>query len=270
MIFLIYLLLFPISIFGQTNTELENNFNNTNNIKARKAVEVPKNMYHLTNYLTIYQFFTAIQNGDTYQIKDLLDQGIHPDIRKPDNNNTALIIAISFRRERIVQLLLDRGANPNLSAQSKGISNITPLMIAAQQGPLEIVQEIINYGADINAVTTSGVTALMSAIKNQRGDIVQCLLSQNADINLATTQGEITNITALMIATQTGNIEITKQLLNSPKINIQRTDSTGKNALIYAYISGNISMINLLLASGLSTEFTPQELEVFFPKNQKN
>ncbi|MGL4676681.1 MAG: ankyrin repeat domain-containing protein [Brevinema sp.] len=267
MIFLIYVLFIPVNILGTTNNYYITQ-NDLNIIKSPRSVEVPKNMYQLTNYLTIHLFFTAIQNGDTYQIRDLLKQGIYPDIKKLDLS--ALITAISYRRELIVRLLLDKGANPNLSSQSLGISNITPLMIASQQGPLEIVQDLINYGADINATTSTGVTALMSAIKNQRLDIVQFLLNQQANVNLATTQGEITNISPLMIATQTGNIEIVKQLLNTPNIDTQSVDSKDRNALVYAYMSGNISVINLLLATGVTTEFTPQELEQFFPLKSKN
>ncbi len=47
----------------------------------------------------------------------------------------------------------------------------------------EIVQELIERGADINAMNNSGITALMSASFNGHIEVVKELIKRGADVN---------------------------------------------------------------------------------------
>lgn len=239
----------------------------TSRPKPKSITPVPKHIYNVSNYSNINQFFIDIQMGNHYKIKDALKNGMHPDVRTVKNikdGMTPLLTAVSYRRMLVTEILLDEGADPNLTTQKLGISNITPLMIASQQGPVEIVKDLVNYGAEINTKTTgiiAGNTALMVAIKNQRDDIVQFLLSENADVNIVTTSGEVANVNALMIAAQTGNLPLVKLLTSIPYIKLDTEDSEGRNALVYAYISGNIELISYLISLGMKTSLSPLELK---------
>lgn len=221
----------------------------------------------IENLTEVDGLFSAIRQGDTYKVKEGLGKGIHPDVRSIydiSNGMTTLMESTSHRRYFTTKILLNAGADPNLTSYSLGVSNITPLMIAAQQGPLEIVQILVSNGALINTQTTgvnSGNTALMAAIKNRRLDIVTFLMSHGADPNLATTSGEITNITPLMLAAQTGDIEIIRQVIQSKDVNMWAKDSLGRNILVYAYMSGNIELINYLGSIGLETDLSPEEVQ---------
>jgi ankyrin repeat protein len=71
-----------------------------------------------------------------------------------------LIVAARNGHIKIVELLLLRGADVNVRDKEQGT---TALIAAAQQGHKEIVELLLKNGADINARETSGKTALVEA-----------------------------------------------------------------------------------------------------------
>ena len=68
----------------------------------------------------------------------------------------------------------------------------------------EIVQELINAHADVNAIDNDGGTALITATVTNRTDIIRLLLSAGADINIKDNDG----LTALDIAKDNHHSEI--------------------------------------------------------------
>jgi len=230
--------------------------------------------YSVQDYSNIVQLIESAKIGEIQKVKDLLDKNVSPNTRILSDLNfgtTVLMCALGERRITIVDILLRSGADPNLSAANKEIKGITPLMIAAIQGPLENVQKLLNAGADVNTKTSgsvTGSTALMAAVGAQRYDIVKTLLLAGAAINAKTGSSTISNITALMLAAETGNKAIVQLLLLSPDTDIHAEDSKGKNALIYAYISGNLEIIQELIQFGAKTNYSPKKLRaLIFNKN---
>ena len=221
-----------------------------------------------TNYQIIEEFFHFIRIGDIDSVTKYLDEGISPNIRKlPDltNGMTALMCSIANRRVLITQLLLSYKADPNLSLNKSTISNISPLMLAAQQGPIETIDYLLDYGSDIDARTTgeiTGNTALMVAIQSKRYDTVELLLDRGANINNASGRG----ITPLMLAAQTGDIDIVNLLVSNPRTDIDTVDKEGKNALVYGYISGNIELIQLFIQLEMTTDLSPEEIRAITKK----
>ncbi len=94
---------------------------------------------------------------------------------------TILFTAIDYKRNDLVQLLLDSGANVNQTAQP---GNITPLMFAIIAGNKAIVPILINYGADINAVDNYGRNALLYALYKDDYRLASLLIKAGADISL--------------------------------------------------------------------------------------
>jgi ankyrin repeat protein len=221
-----------------------------------------------TNYQAIEEFFHFIRIGDIDSVTEYLNKGVNPDIRKlPDltNGMTALMCSVANRRFLVTQLLLSYRADPNLSLDKLTVSNISPLMLAAQQGPIETVDYLLDYGSDIDARTTgeiTGNTALLVAIQIKKYDTIELLLDRGADINNSSGRG----ITPLMLAAQTGDIDIVNLLLSYPKINIKAVDIAGKNALVYGYISGNIELIELFIQLKMTTDLSPEEIRTITKK----
>lgn len=109
----------------------------------------------------------AAHCGRTEAVRTLLDSGA--DVNAISRSaisiipsNTALHAAIAGARDReVIQLLLDRGANPAL-LDSNGH---TCLHVAALHGDgIEVIRLLLDHGADVNARVEGGDTALSLAL----------------------------------------------------------------------------------------------------------
>lgn len=93
---------------------------------------------------------------------------------------TPLLLAITSRDKKLVQFLIDHGADVHADA-SLAVKR-TPLQQAAELGSLEIVKHLLSYGVDVNAApsTRSGGTALQFAASSGNCNIAAELLSRGA------------------------------------------------------------------------------------------
>ena len=129
-----------------------------------------------------------------------------------------------------VQRLIAKGADVN--SKDKKYGN-TALMWASYNGNVEIVQALIDKGADINANSNPGRTALMWASISGHKEVVQLLLAKGADVNSKDVDGN----TALIHAADEGRTEIVQALIDKgADVNAERI---GRGALIIT--SGQIS-----------------------------
>src|SRR5690606_40490913 len=62
-------------------------------------------------------------------------------------------------------------------------SDLTPLLLAAEQGHSEAVEALVRGGANVLATDTAGNTALMLAAGAGRADALRMLLAAGADPN---------------------------------------------------------------------------------------
>lgn len=118
---------------------------------------------------------------DLAKIETLLDNGANPNFMHPMRGSTVLTEAAYQGDPRLVGLLLDYGAGT--SVNSKGESDKTALRGAALRCSAEIVELLLNAGADINL--TAGffdTTPLEEAITASCPDVVKLLLNRGAAI----------------------------------------------------------------------------------------
>ncbi|XP_028858461.1 kinase D-interacting substrate of 220 kDa B isoform X3 [Denticeps clupeoides] len=122
----------------------------------------------------------------------------------------------------------------------------TPLMLAAEQGSLEIVQELIRRGANVNLDDVDCWTALISAAKEGHVEVVKELLENSAYIE----HREMGGWTALMWAAYKGRVEVAKVLLE----NGANPNTTGQQYSVYPIIwaagRGHADVVCLLLQNG--------------------
>jgi len=102
---------------------------------------------------------------------------------EPDN---PLIGAARSGDAQAVKTLLAHGADPN---QRWGVNYWTPLMHAIHKDQRASVEALVAGGADLNARCGDGMTALMMAAGYGYADIVQVLLDHGADPNLEDSNG---------------------------------------------------------------------------------
>ncbi len=86
------------------------------------------------------------------------------------NNNFALLSALGEGHLNIVQYLIENGAD--VQAQEN-----EPLMFASINGHLDVVQFLIKKGAK---VTDQNNEALVCAVENEHLDVIKCLLENGA------------------------------------------------------------------------------------------
>lgn len=93
--------------------------------------------------------------------------------------------AIVSKHLRILKLLLNKGANPDITIQDKeGSPEITMLIYCAAQLDLDIAYSrcLVDAGADVNALTKANCSALGFSVKRDNKDSVGLLLASGADI----------------------------------------------------------------------------------------
>ncbi len=145
------------------------------------------------------------------QVRQLIADGSDVDAQD-GHGNTALMHASSLDRPEIVEMLLNAGADVN---SRNFFYESTALMCAAENGRANIVEILLNRGADVNAQDGYGNTALVYAAMYGFLDVVQMLLEYGANVDAQTQSGK----TALMIASELK--EILKGPRYDPNANLQ-------------------------------------------------
>lgn len=99
------------------------------------------------------QFVGAIAQGNINKVRRLLRFRPQIDVNTVDSyGERPLDGAVRIRNAQIVQLLLENGANPNLITSSGMTPGMTPLMYAVSLGDADIVELLLQYGADRDAI----------------------------------------------------------------------------------------------------------------------
>ena len=90
-----------------------------------------------------------------------------------EDDNIDLLFASYHGNLTEIAYLFYKGI-PNVNV--KGNNNVTPLILASQQGKLDVVEDLLKKGASVNDVMTDGKTALLMASKNGHTEIVKRLI----------------------------------------------------------------------------------------------
>jgi len=201
----------------------------------------------------------ASENGEAQIVQMLLENGADLEATLP-GGVTALILAAKEGQVQVVKLLLRHKANPNafVFAPHKGV--YTALMYAIGSRKMQVIEALIEAGADVNPPDMIGMTPLSLAIyETQDLTIVKALLVKGADVNLRTHYG----LTALMAAAENENIDFVKTLL-AAGANVNERSDDGTTALMNAAEARSPEVVRALIAAGAYLHATNKYGETAF------
>ncbi len=119
-------------------------------------------------------FETAITTGNLNILKTIYDHGGLLNDRTEKLKQTPLLVALNQKKVKVVQFYINRGADLTLTDE---LNKNTPLHIAASNGYLITIKQMIKKGIKNNIVNTNNETPLDLAIKHEQKAVQKYLLS---------------------------------------------------------------------------------------------
>lgn len=221
----------------------------------------------------------AVLRGHKEVVKLLLDSMADMETANEDGQ-TPLQLAAMYGHEEIVSMLLNAGANMDVQDKeancplhvavwqghvgvvrlllrthgNRNSQRATPLHVAAENGGLQVINELLNAGADKEAQNRKGSTPLHIAAREGHEEIVKLLLERQAKIEARDDEGW----TALHFGCQNGHTEVVNELLNAGANKEARTKK-GWTPLHIAAREGHEEIIKLLLEREVRIEARDDE-----------
>jgi len=184
----------------------------------------------------------AAERRDWTAVKALLSGAVDP--RTPQGDGaTALHWAAHWSNLEIVDQLLRAGAD----VDPVNDHGVTPLALACENGHAAIAGRLLDAGANPNAVLpVQGETVLMTAALAGSVEIVTMLLDRGAAVDARTRQS---GQTALMWAVSENHHQIVGRLVERGA-DVHARSASGFTPMLFAAQQGNIEIARMLMAAG--------------------
>jgi ankyrin repeat protein len=259
------------SIFVLIGQEINGQSTTVSDVISKDNILLFKKYCSIDNYQKA--FHRSAQLGSLNIAEYLIEQGV-PINEKDSTGTTALISAVKNGHPEIVQLLLAKGADPNI--QEDGGLKATALMQAASSNNVSITSNLINRGANVDATDVNGDTAINWATFNGNVDVMKLLVQNGVDLEIKSKHGMPVDVAfrlwhadsvaevfkeagfgdrlakeemKLILAIENEDIQSIKRILSkgtSPNM----VDELGSPLLHLASEKGNQKVVELLFAEG--------------------
>ncbi|XP_047429570.1 ankyrin repeat and SOCS box protein 2-like isoform X2 [Mugil cephalus] len=187
-------------------------------------------------WLAVHQ---AVWYGQDTCLRVLLSAQPGMTNKRTERGETPLMIAVSKEQFRCVEVLLEYGADIEVTNHDKE----TPLYKACERNNAAIVELLLSHGAAVNTRCIQGCTALQEAVIRNNVEICEMLLKAGAKLSLTNEYG----IAPLFTAAQTGQLATLRFLLkHGADINSQAAD--GATSLYEAAKNGHEEIVEFLIS----------------------
>ena len=179
-----------------------------------------------------------------YTVSQLLANQSRTVNKETTCGGTALQQAARHRDLNIVQLLLNNGAD----IAARDFDGNTALHFACflkhNESSLEVISLLLDYGVDVNAVNRQGETALYMSVVSRQLSLTQLLLARGADVTIRDGNREA----PLTLASQSGNEKLAQILRILLEHDLQRQIECDiiKDAMKMAALRGQVSSLQEL------------------------
>ena len=223
---------------------------------------------------TVVELVKAARAGDVDRVRSLLQADPRLLVARDPMGNTALIAAVNSGHQALADLLFDAGVEPGFH-ESAAIGDLarvrvaldvdparldsfspegfTALALAAHFGHRDVMQLLIDRGADMNRIAAHrlAVTPLHAALFGSQAEAALLLIERGADVTLARggTGMKRAGWTALHYAAGMGFGALVGPLLDRGA-DLQREDEEGKTPLQVAIDANHDEIARILRSRG--------------------
>ncbi|CZT51947.1 related to ankyrin repeat protein [Rhynchosporium secalis] len=150
--------------------------------------------------------------------------------------------ACATGKTHLAELLLTRPRLPRANVHAVEFRGKTSLHLAAAHDWIDIVELLLENGADISAKSDGGWTPLHNACEFGFEKVVRTLVEAGSDVNAKL----LTGITPLHLAAQRGHLGVVKYLLEQKDIKKAARDTFGSTPFLRAAQNRHKDIVNLL------------------------
>ena len=183
----------------------------------------------------------AAGEGKAPEAERLLKLPLRPDCSQAEYGATALILASENGHLEVARLLCEAGADWDEARQD----GATALILASENGNLEVARLLCQAGADKDKARQNCATALMAVSLDGHLELARLLCEAGADKDKAMQGGG----TALVLASFRGHLEMT-QLLIEAGADRDKAGEDGTMALMIASRYEHLEVARLLIDAG--------------------
>jgi len=188
----------------------------------------------------VERFLKAVSDNNVNVAELFIKAGIDVNAKTEQEADTALLLAIRNKNEKLAKMVLDAGANPN----SQNKAGEYPLHAASDAGLCTVVKQLIAAKAD---VTGGGARSLAAAASSGFIECARALVEAGAPLN-----NDDAAIAAGLAAGR-GHVDMVK-LFVEKGMDVRRSDARGRRLIdtlfFDAVYSGKIEMMQFLLSNG--------------------
>jgi len=195
----------------------------------------------------------AARAGDLERVRDLVADNPELVHARDTNQMTPLHLAARGVHPEVVEFLVEQGADVRM----KDANDVTVLHSLAFRGATDLAELVIANGADVNAKVAIGSAPIHFAVKAGRVGVIEVLVRNGADLDITDGLGS----SPLLLAASAGSYDLVKRLVELDS-DVGHVNSRDDTPLTVAHREGHLEIVDMLIASGADQRLL-QDLPVF-------